>query len=184
MSRAGCWCSVSRRWPSGRPTPRTRAAAASLAQPRLDADAASPLAPLTAAALAERLLTDTPYPVNAVILYNANPVYESPAGGRMAEALLKVPFVVSFASTLDESAAHADLILPAASFLEVWGDDFIEGAGYPGVSLRRPVVEPVHDTRNPADVLLQLAARLGGAARPGVALPRLQGARRAPAVRD
>jgi anaerobic selenocysteine-containing dehydrogenase len=146
-----------------------RAAAASLAQPRLDADAASPFAPLTGSALAERLLTDTPYPVNAVILCNANPVYESPAGGRMAEALLKVPFVVSFASTLDESAAHADLILPAANFLEVWGDDFVEGAGYPGVSLRRPMVEPVHDTRNPADVLLQLAARLGGAL--GPALP-------------
>jgi anaerobic selenocysteine-containing dehydrogenase len=153
------------------------AAAASLAQPRRDAvvvvavvDAttttattADPLAPLTGAALAARLGTDAPYPINAVFLYNANPVYESPAGGRMAEALLKAPFVVSFAATLDESAAHADLILPASSFLEIWGDDFIEGAGYPGVSLRQPVVEPVHDTRNPGDVLLQLAAKLGGA---------------------
>jgi anaerobic selenocysteine-containing dehydrogenase len=146
-----------------------RAAAASLAQPRLDADAASPLAPLPGAALAERLLADAPYPINAVILYNANPVYESPAGGRVAEALLKIPFVVSFAATLDETAAHADLILPASSFLEIWGDDFIEGAGYPGVSLRRPVVEPVHDTRNPGDVLLELAARFGGTL--GQALP-------------
>ena len=73
-----------------------------------------------------------------------------------------MPFVVSFASTLDESAAHADLILPASTFLEIWGDDFMEGTGYAGVSLRRPVVEPVHDTRNPGDVLLELAARLGG----------------------
>lgn len=137
------------------------AAQAGLSQPRLDADLPFGV-PLTGAAVAERLLAATPYPVNMLFVYNTNPVFDSPAAGRMAEALLKVPFVVSFASTLDETAAHADLILPASTFLEVWGDDFVEGAGYAGVSLRRPVVEPVHDTRNPGDVLLQLAGRLGG----------------------
>lgn len=152
------------RFPELAPWPAYQAdaiAQAGLSQPRLDADHPFGV-PLTGAALADRLLAAAPYPVNALFLYNTNPVFESPAGGRMAEALLKVPFVVSFASTLDESAAHADLILPASTFLEVWGDDFVEGTGYAGVSLRRPVVEPVHDTRNPADVLLQLAARLGG----------------------
>jgi anaerobic selenocysteine-containing dehydrogenase len=112
--------------------------------------------------LAGRILADEPYPVNAIFLYNANPVYDAPTAGRFAQALMKVPFVVSFASTLDESAAHANLILPASTFLEVWGDDFIGGTGYAGVSLRRPVVEPVYDTRNPGDVLLNLAAMLGG----------------------
>jgi thiosulfate reductase/polysulfide reductase chain A len=64
---------------------------------------------------------------------------------------------------LDESAAHADLILPANTFLEAWGDTFMEGVGYAGVSLRRPVIpaELSGDTRNPGDVLLELAARLG-----------------------
>lgn len=137
-------------------------ATASLAQGRLDAIGDNPFEPLAPAALAGRLAADAPYGVNALFLYNTNPVYELPAGGTMAEALLKVPFVVSFASTLDESAAHADVILPASTFLEIWGDDFVEGVGYAGVSLRQPVVEPVHDTRNPGDVLLALAARLGG----------------------
>jgi len=137
-------------------------APASLAQPRIDDLAANPFAPLEPAALAKRILAADPYPVNALFLYNANPVYEAPAGGRMAEALLKAPFVVSFASTLDESAAHADLILPASTFLEIWGDDFVEGTGYAGVSLRRPVVDPLYDTRNPGDVLLAVAAALGG----------------------
>jgi len=76
-----------------------------------------------------------------------------------------VPLVVSFASTLDESAAQADLILPASTFLEMWGDDYLEGTGYAGISLRRPVVETVHDTRDPGDVLIDLAQRLGGAVR-------------------
>ncbi|MCX6030925.1 MAG: molybdopterin-dependent oxidoreductase [Chloroflexi bacterium] len=100
--------------------------------------------------------------LQALFILNANPVYDRPDGGEWAQALRQTPFVVSFASTLDETAAHADVILPASTFLEIWGDDFVEGAGYPGVSLRRPVVEPVYDTRNPGDVLLQLAKALGG----------------------
>ena len=109
----------------------------------------------------ERILAEQPYPLEVLFLLNANPVYDMPNNGQCMEALLKVPFVVSFASTLDESAAHADLILPASTFLEVWGDDYLEGTGYAGISLRRPVVETVHDTRDPGDVLLDLAKRLG-----------------------
>ncbi len=110
----------------------------------------------------ERILAGKPYPLEVLMLLNANPLYDMPNNGRCIEALLKVPFVVSFASTLDESAAHADLILPASTFLEIWGDDYLEGTGYAGISLRRPVVEPVHDTRNPGDVMLDLAHRIGG----------------------
>jgi anaerobic selenocysteine-containing dehydrogenase len=109
----------------------------------------------------ERILAEKPYPLEMLFLLNANPVYDLPNGGRTLEALAKVPFVVSFASTLDESAAYADLILPASTFLEVWGDDYLEGTGYAGISLRRPVVETVHDTRDPGDVLLDLAHRIG-----------------------
>ncbi len=137
-------------------------AQAGLSQPRLD-KAGSALYPLALSALQNlpgSIFTDSPYPLEALFLLNANPVYDLPRS--FAQALLKVPFVVSFASTLDESSAHADLILPASTFLEVWGDDYLEGLGYAGISLRQPVVEPVHDTRNPGDVLLELANRLGG----------------------
>lgn len=148
-------------WPE---TVEDETARSGLAQDRLDG-AGSDQLPLALAAyqnLPARILGDQPYPINALFLYNANPVYDAPNGGDFAKALLKVPFVVSFASTLDESAAHADLILPASTFMEVWGDDFLEGTGYAGVSLRRPVVAPVHDTRDPGEVLIELAARLGG----------------------
>jgi anaerobic selenocysteine-containing dehydrogenase len=110
----------------------------------------------------ERILAGQPYPLEMLFLLNANPVYDLPNNGRTLEALMKVPFVVSSASTLDESAAFADLILPASTFLEVWGDDYLEGTGYAGISLRRPVVATVHDTRDPGDVLLDLARRMGG----------------------
>jgi len=137
---------------------------AGLAQERVDGAGtdALPLAISAYQDVAERILTDEPYPLNALFLYNANPVYDAPNSSRFAQALKKVPFAVSFASIFDESAAHADLILPASTFMEIWGDDYIEGTGYAGISLRRPVVEPVHDTRNPGDVLISLAAAVGG----------------------
>jgi len=109
----------------------------------------------------ERILAGKPYPLEMLMLLNANPLYDMPNNGRCLKALMKVPYIVSFASTLDESAAYADLILPASTFLEIWGDDYLEGTGYPGISLRRPVVEPVHDTRDPGDLLLELAHRIG-----------------------
>jgi anaerobic selenocysteine-containing dehydrogenase len=52
--------------------------------------------------------------------------------------------------------------LPATTFLEEWGDNFMEGVGYAGISLLRPVVQPVHDNRPTGDVLLDLTGRLGG----------------------
>jgi len=139
------------------------AAREGLAHERLDgAGSKYPLGLSAWQEVPERILSEKPYPVEALLLLNANPLYEIPNAGACAQALMKVPFVVSFASTLDESAALADLILPASTFLEIWGDDYLEGTGYAGISLRRPVVEPVHDTRDPGDVVVELAHRLGG----------------------
>ncbi len=134
-----------------------------LAHERIDAAGTQefPLAVSAYQNLAPRILQEQPYGLNLLLLLNANPVYDIPNNGDMVRALMKVPFVVSFASTLDESAAHADLILPASTFMEIWGDDYMEGVGYAGVSLRQPAVETVYDTRNPGDVFLELAGRLG-----------------------
>lgn len=140
------------------------AAKNSLLQPRLDG-AGGPDYPLATSIyqdVADRVLEGKPYPVKAVLMLRANPVFDAPQGGRFAEALMKVPFVVSFAPTLDESASHADLVLPASTFYEYWGDDLIEGTGYAGVSLRQPVVEPVHDTMNPGDAIMGIAKKIGG----------------------
>ncbi|GAB4501681.1 MAG: molybdopterin-dependent oxidoreductase [Anaerolineales bacterium] len=100
--------------------------------------------------------------VEALFLYDANPAFETPGGKRFAEAFKQVPLVVSFSSFMDESAELADLILPEPTFLERWGDDHIEGLGYPGVSLYQPVIAPLYDTMNTADFFLKVAAAMGG----------------------
>ncbi len=111
-------------------------------------------------AVAERVLDG--YPLEALFLYDANPVYETPSGDKFVQAFEHIPFIVSFATFMDETAQYADLVLPEPTFLERWQDDYMEGLGYPGVGLRQPVVEPLHDTMNTADFLLQVAQKMGG----------------------
>jgi anaerobic selenocysteine-containing dehydrogenase len=71
--------------------------------------------------------------------------------------------VVSFSSFLDETAERADLVLPDSLFLERWQDDGVTClAGFTCYSLGKPATAPRHATRDTADVVLQLAAAIGG----------------------
>jgi anaerobic selenocysteine-containing dehydrogenase len=114
-------------------------------------------------ALPERILAGTPYPINVLFLFATNPVANHPAKERFAEAVRRIPFSVSFSPFLDESSALADLILPDHSYLERWQDDQVTHlAGFSCFSLARPAAKPLHQTRNTADVVLQVARALGG----------------------
>lgn len=111
-------------------------------------------------AVADRVLGG--HPVEALFLYDANPIYSAPGGSRFAEAFDKIPLIVSFSSFMDETARYADLVLPEPTFLERYQDDYIEGLGYAGIALRQPAVEPRHDTLNVGDFFLRVAAAMGG----------------------
>lgn len=101
--------------------------------------------------------------VKALLLYNANPVFASPAASGVRDAFAKVPFIASFGSFLDETSSMADLILPDHSPLESWLDDTpLSGSPRTVVSLAAPAMNPIHDTRAMPDVLLSLAQQLGG----------------------
>ncbi len=102
------------------------------------------------------------YPLDVLLLYNANPVYEVPGGSRFASAFERVPFIVSFSTFMDETAQYADLVLPEPTFLERFQDDHVEGVGYPGIALRQPVIHPRQSTMDTGDFLLQVAAKMGG----------------------
>ena len=99
----------------------------------------------------------------AILAGPANPAFTLPASLEFAEALLSVPFVVSFAPFLDETSSLSDLVLPVPTFLEEWGDD-VAPAGHAGeaLTLVQPVVNPFHDTRSLPDVLIAAAKELGG----------------------
>ena len=98
----------------------------------------------------------------AILSGATNPAFTLPPSLGFGEALSKVPFVVAFASFLDETTSRADLVLPVPTALEAWGDD-IAPVGHSGaVTLCQPVVEPFHDTRSMPDVLIAAAGELGG----------------------
>jgi menaquinone reductase, molybdopterin-binding-like subunit len=137
-----------------------------LAQPRIDGAGAKQyfLASDAAQLLPERIASGTPYPINALFLYATNPLANHPAKEALTAALKKIPFIVSFSPVLDESSALADLILPDHTYLERWQDDQVTHlAGFTCFSLARPASKPLHQTRNTADAVLQIAQALGGA---------------------
>ncbi|MYC99922.1 MAG: 4Fe-4S dicluster domain-containing protein [Gammaproteobacteria bacterium] len=98
--------------------------------------------------------------VSVALVHGANPAYSLPPAAGFVEAFGAVPFKVSFASALDETAHLADLVLPDTHPLESWGDSHPR----PGVhALQQPVMRPVplFDARATGDVLLSAANALG-----------------------
>ena len=123
--------------------------------PRAESTAKTPRA---LRALAADMLADR---VQALILDGVNPVHTAPPGWRVKDAVLKVPFVVSFGNFIDDTSVLADLILPDHSFLEAWTDARPEsGATVELTTVAGPAMKPLHDTRATPDVLLDVAKKL------------------------
>lgn len=99
--------------------------------------------------------------VKVLLVHDANPLYSLPQSSGFDEALKAVELLVSFSSSMDETAERADVILPAHAPLESWGDR----APRPGVrALVQPTLRPLYDTRQVPDALLALGRALSPAA--------------------
>ncbi len=144
-------------WPE---TPLDEIATQGLSRPRIDG-AGSTQFPL--AENAPHALAQSSAPIDILFLYHANPVYNHPGELDWKTTLERIPLVVGFSPYLDETSEYADLLLPDSTFLEKWFLEALEPSlGYPATGLGQPAVEPVYDTRNVADVLMDLARAVGG----------------------
>lgn len=113
------------------------------------------------AALVERGV-EGPEAIEALLVVGADPVHAGPLGGRLREAMARIPMTVALTPFLDATAAGADLVLPTPSFLETWSDATTPATvGISVVGLGAPVIEPLFDSRHPGDALLDLARRIG-----------------------
>lgn len=101
--------------------------------------------------------------IDTLLVFSSNPVFTMPDGGDFKRALAKIPFIVSFSAYRDETSYMADLILPDHNPLEKM-DDVVwpTGLQYPLYGLTKSVVEPLYNTRNSGDVIIQLAKGIGG----------------------
>jgi molybdopterin-containing oxidoreductase family iron-sulfur binding subunit len=88
-----------------------------------------------------------------------NPAFTLPGGLKAAEAIRKVPFVVSFSNQPDETTDLAHLVLPDTHWLESWGD-YSPREGV--VGLMQPTMKPIRDARPMGDVLLGVARSVLG----------------------
>lgn len=83
----------------------------------------------------------------------------------ITEVLAKMPFMVSIAYVIDETAWFADIVLPENTDLErfelctTFGKATSEKFG--GAGLRQQVVKPQHNTKDISDIFTELASRIG-----------------------
>lgn len=101
--------------------------------------------------------------IKVLFIHEANPYYALPERETAEEIFDKVPFIVSFSSYMDESAAGANLVLPLPTPLERWDDQFAAPElPYPVYNVSRPLTDPLYQTKNAGDILIEIAKRLGG----------------------
>jgi anaerobic selenocysteine-containing dehydrogenase len=98
--------------------------------------------------------------VEALIVYNSNPVAVAPDSGRVVRGFQREDlFTVVLEHFLTDTADHADIVLPATTQLEHWDTQGSYGHTY--AMLNRPAVPPVGQSRPNADIFRALAARMG-----------------------
>jgi len=117
--------------------------------------------------------------VDTLITWEANPAVTDPGGASTAEVLKnrqRVLFHVALASVWNETVHLADLVLPAATFLEEWGlfQGVCPGDGSRWAGLRQPVFRSGGDARPAEAVLLEAVRMVGEQARAAFPFPDME----------
>ncbi|MGH7092741.1 MAG: molybdopterin-dependent oxidoreductase [Stellaceae bacterium] len=106
-----------------------------------------------------RDLGDGP-PVTALLIQNTNPLVVAPESGLVRDGFRRDDlFVCVHEQFFTETAAMADIVLPATTFLE--HDDIYTAGGHTYLQISRPVVPSYAECRSNHDVVCALAHRLG-----------------------
>ncbi len=99
-------------------------------------------------------------PVTGLLVQNTNPVVVAPDTRRVIEGFSRADlFVCVHEQFMTETAAMADIVLPATMFLE--HDDFYQAGGHTHLQVTRALIKPYAESRSNHWVLAQLAQRLG-----------------------
>lgn len=116
------------------------------------------------AALADEILTPGAGQIRAMFTIAGNPVLSAPNGERLAEAFGQLDFMVSVDIYLNETTRHADIILPAATGLEISHFDvfFNSFAVRNTAKYSRPAFEIAGQQKHDWQILKALAACLTG----------------------
>jgi anaerobic selenocysteine-containing dehydrogenase len=98
--------------------------------------------------------------IDALVVYNSNPVAVAPESGRVVRGFAREDlFTVVIEQFRTDTADHADYLLPATTQLEHW--DIHASYGHTDVLLNRPAIAPLGQARPNTQVFRDLAARMG-----------------------
>jgi anaerobic selenocysteine-containing dehydrogenase len=99
-------------------------------------------------------------PINALMVYNSNPLVVCPDQDKLVAGLSRDDlFTVVSDHFLTDTARYADIVLPATTQLEQHDIMFSWGHFY--VSLNTPAVEPLGEAVSNTELFRRLAARMG-----------------------
>lgn len=99
-------------------------------------------------------------PVRALYVYNSNPAAVCPDQNKVLQGLRREDlFTVVHDQFLTDSAAHADIVLPATTQLEHF--DIHGSYGHLYVQVNQPAIPPLGEAKCNTDVFRLLARRLG-----------------------
>ena len=89
--------------------------------------------------------------VGGIMIHNTNPAYDYINAAGFTAGMKKVGVRISFADTMDETAALCEYVCPDHNYLESWNDaEPIKGF----LSITQPTIRPIFDTRQFQDSLL------------------------------
>ena len=98
--------------------------------------------------------------VDALIVYNSNPVAVAPQSSRVVQGFAREDlFTVVLEHFMTDTADLADYVLPATTQLEHW--DVHMSYGHTDVVLNRPAIAPLGQARTNTDFFRDLAQRMG-----------------------
>ncbi len=116
-----------------------------------------PPAPEPAERPQDRDLTEAIAQAQIILLDSANPAYLQPGS---AQALNQAEFVASFGSFIDDSAAYADVLLPAHHPLESARAVVPSVSARANITVSMPFVKPLYDTRSIEETLTAVANKM------------------------
>lgn len=98
--------------------------------------------------------------IEAVVVYNSNPVAVAPEGGKVAQGFARDDlFTVVLEHFMTDTANYADIVLPATTQLEHL--DIHKSYGHQYVLFNHPAIEPLGECKPNSEIFRLLAKRMG-----------------------
>jgi anaerobic selenocysteine-containing dehydrogenase len=108
--------------------------------------------------LVKAVLENDPYPLRAMYVHASNPLLTFGNAGRVLQALQNLDFLLVTDRFMTPTAALADIVLPAATYLEY--DNIVAPPYYPVAQIQQKAVE-IEACRSDFEIVNGIARRLG-----------------------